>query len=117
MNIYGMDMAAANGTPVTQGHANYCAEHGHATWMDGGKDKGLCPRCGEVMEHTKAPAAQTGAKKMTEHTKTPKPMSLASMSPYGIERSIPWYRQAYFEDMSDHESDDTNSYDRYRNGL
>ncbi|QGJ88212.1 hypothetical protein PBI_STANNES_40 [Mycobacterium phage StAnnes] len=48
MSIYGMDMAAANGTTVKQGHANYCAEHGHGRHVVDGVDQGVCPRCGAV---------------------------------------------------------------------
>ena len=36
------------GDVVTQGHANYCAEHGHATHKVDGVDTGVCPRCGAV---------------------------------------------------------------------
>lgn len=42
------DYAAANGAPVTQRHADYCAMHGHAVWTQDGTDKGVCPRCGVV---------------------------------------------------------------------
>lgn len=36
--------AALNGDVVTQAHADYCAEHGHATYnLDN-----ICPRCGDV---------------------------------------------------------------------
>lgn len=44
-------------TVVTQGHADYCAAHGHATWTDDGVDMGRCPRCGTVTAATVAPAA------------------------------------------------------------
>jgi predicted RNA-binding Zn-ribbon protein involved in translation (DUF1610 family) len=41
-------MAAAQGEPVTQRHADYCAEHGHATHTVDGAETGVCPRCGDV---------------------------------------------------------------------
>lgn len=34
--------------PVTQRHANTCAERGHASHKVSGQDTGVCPRCGEV---------------------------------------------------------------------
>lgn len=40
---------------VTQGHADYCADHGHATWTRDGVDVGRCPRCGDTTT-TIAPA-------------------------------------------------------------
>lgn len=40
-------MAYANGETVLQGHANYCAEHGHARHLVDGVDQGYCPRCGD----------------------------------------------------------------------
>lgn len=45
------DMAAAQGRPVLQGHADYCAEHGHADHItvdaDGVESTSLwCGRCG-----------------------------------------------------------------------
>lgn len=33
---------------VKQGNADYCAIKGHASWVEDGVDKGICPRCGEV---------------------------------------------------------------------
>lgn len=53
---YGMDMAAAKGQIVCQGHADYCAEHGHATHTVNGKDTGRCPRCGVIT--VPAPASE-----------------------------------------------------------
>ena len=44
-------------TVVKQGHVDYCAAHGHATWTDDGVDMGRCPRCGAVTAATVAPAA------------------------------------------------------------
>ena len=47
---YGMTMPASNGEPVCQGHADWCAEHGHAVWTVDGERMGTCPRCGHVTE-------------------------------------------------------------------
>lgn len=44
------DHAAIEGRTVTQAHADYCTEHGHATWTEDGDDMGSCPRCGESTE-------------------------------------------------------------------
>jgi hypothetical protein len=46
--LYGMTMPASAGETVCQGHADYCAVNGHATWTVDGEDQGTCPRCGEV---------------------------------------------------------------------
>lgn len=48
---WGMDMAAAQGRAVLQGHADYCSEHGHAdhtTVTEDGQDytSPYCARCG-----------------------------------------------------------------------
>lgn len=45
-----MEFPVPTGDVVTQRHADTCAELGHATWTVDGKDKGICPRCGEVTE-------------------------------------------------------------------
>jgi hypothetical protein len=50
MTNYAMSYPAINGETVTQGHADYCAEHGHGTYKVGGVDQGTCPRCGDVTE-------------------------------------------------------------------
>ncbi len=34
---------------VTQGHADYCAEYGHATWTQDGITRTFCPRCGDAV--------------------------------------------------------------------
>jgi hypothetical protein len=39
---------ALNGETVTEAHAAFCAERGHATHTVDGVDTGVCPRCGEV---------------------------------------------------------------------
>lgn len=51
--VYGLTYPALNGDVVTQGHADYCSDHGHATHTVDGVDTGRCPRCGEL----KAPDA------------------------------------------------------------
>ena len=40
---------AAFGGVVTQGHANYCASQGHASWIANGVDTGFCSRCGVLV--------------------------------------------------------------------
>lgn len=35
---------------VKQGHADYCAAHGHAEWIVDGVDQHRCPRCGTVTD-------------------------------------------------------------------
>lgn len=34
-------------TVVTQGHADYCAAHGHADFAIDGRGQSYCPRCGD----------------------------------------------------------------------
>ncbi len=41
-----MSFPAINGEVVTQGHADYCAEHGHASHTVGTDVSPNCPRCG-----------------------------------------------------------------------
>jgi len=45
-------MAALNLEPVTERHARWCREHGHATHTVNGVVQGECPRCGTVSTHT-----------------------------------------------------------------
>lgn len=44
-------------TVVTQGHADYCAAHGHATWVEDGVTRDRCPRCGDIITPEPVPAA------------------------------------------------------------
>jgi len=46
MNDYRLSMAAFNGNTVTQGHADYCANNGHAT-LNGASP--WCHRCGDPL--------------------------------------------------------------------
>lgn len=39
-------------TVITQGHVDYCKEHGHAKYIIDGVDQGRCPRCGELTPAT-----------------------------------------------------------------
>ena len=48
MDIYRLSYPAVTGDTVTQGHADYCAAHGHGTYTVNGVVQGWCPRCGEV---------------------------------------------------------------------
>lgn len=59
--LYGMTMPASRGETVCQGHADWCAEHGHATWTVDGEVQGTCPRCGELV----GPAADVTAEQVT----------------------------------------------------
>lgn len=47
MNV-ALDMAALNGTVVTEAHAKVCRERGHATHKVDGIEQIHCPRCGEA---------------------------------------------------------------------
>lgn len=44
--MYATSYPTLTGDVVTQGHANYCAEHGHATHTVNGATEPFCPRCG-----------------------------------------------------------------------
>lgn len=46
---HAMDMAALKGETVTQGHADFCAEHGHAKHTHDGVVSAFCPRCGAII--------------------------------------------------------------------
>lgn len=46
--VSALDYPALDGRGVTQAHARYCADHGHATHTVDGTPTGTCPRCGEV---------------------------------------------------------------------
>lgn len=59
---FAMSYPALDGAVVMQGHADYCREHGHATWTVDGVDTGTCPRCGV----TTAPAEAAPAEDTTE---------------------------------------------------
>lgn len=54
-NNYRNDYPVIDGRIVCQGHADACAEFGHATYTIDGVDQGYCPRCNEVTEKA-APA-------------------------------------------------------------
>lgn len=63
MNAYARDMAALNGTTVTQGHADYCEANGHAVHTVDGEVQPMCPRCGTFTgpaANFPAPAAKPG---------------------------------------------------------
>lgn len=53
---FAMEMPALNGDVVTQGHADYCAENGHATHTTGDDVSPWCPRCG----HSISEGRETG---------------------------------------------------------
>lgn len=44
---YSRSYPITSGTTVTQGHADWCAAHGHATVLHDGEPAPWCPRCGE----------------------------------------------------------------------
>lgn len=66
--MFAQSFPVPNGLAVTEGHARYCAQHGHATWQEDGADKGICPRCGEVTEAQAAPV-ETVAQRVEEARK------------------------------------------------
>lgn len=47
---YKLSYPAVNGEVVTEGHANYCKENGHATYTMNGVASAICPRCGSTKE-------------------------------------------------------------------
>lgn len=55
-----MSYPAASGEMILQGHADACAEFGHATWVIDGVKQLRCPRCGENVA-TEAEAAEYAA--------------------------------------------------------
>lgn len=46
---YALSYPALNGDVVTQGHTDYCRDHGHATHKVDGVVQDRCPRCGELL--------------------------------------------------------------------
>lgn len=64
MNLL-LSYPALNGEVVTEAHATVCAEKGHATYKNGDKVEGWCPRCGEVT----APKVKSAAADLVEWTK------------------------------------------------
>lgn len=44
------DFAALTGAGVTEAHARYCREHGHATHTVDGEVQPHCPRCGDLLD-------------------------------------------------------------------
>lgn len=47
--ITALDYPALEGRTVTQGHADYCQAHGHATHNQDGVAQPHCPRCGDLL--------------------------------------------------------------------
>lgn len=55
--VYGRTFPALDGGTVTQGHADWCAKHGHATHkVDGELASMYCIRCGDPLPDAEAPA-------------------------------------------------------------
>lgn len=52
--VSALDYPAIEGRPVTQGHADLCKAHGHASHVVDGIATPHCPRCGE-RRHTERP--------------------------------------------------------------
>ncbi len=50
---FALEMPALTGNPITERHANYCRENGHATHTRDGVEDTMCPRCGEIKETVK----------------------------------------------------------------
>lgn len=79
------NMAALEGTPVTQRHANYCAEHGHATHMADGTTFPRCPRCGEITESAPAPHRPTTVRDVFDALTARQVDAEMRTSPAGVE--------------------------------
>lgn len=47
MNTHSLDYPALDGRTVTEAHARYCRENGHATHTTDGQTDTVCPRCGD----------------------------------------------------------------------
>ena len=60
-NNYRNSFPVVTGEIVCQGHADACAEFGHATYKIDGVDQGYCPRCNEVTEKAAEPVAASAA--------------------------------------------------------
>lgn len=50
MIISALDYPAINGRPVTEAHAKYCRDNGHAKHLNNGVRVPYCPRCGDLVE-------------------------------------------------------------------
>lgn len=97
MSIYATSYPLVTGRPVTQGHADYCAEHGHATHKVNGVDQGICPRCMEVTEPTPAPAPRTPRYVQVNIGRNiPAVMPDGSPDPQGEQRPMPDERWGAF---------------------
>lgn len=73
MTVNPLDHPAVNGRPVTEAHAQYCRDNGHASHTVDGITSPVCPRCGDrrtgqivvdgrlVNVHNAAPSAEAEA--------------------------------------------------------
>ena len=50
MSEYAMSYPVLAGSTITQGHADYCQAHGHATYTENGSTAPWCPRCGDSLD-------------------------------------------------------------------
>lgn len=66
LSLFATDMAAADGRMIQQGHADYCAAHGHAFWIVDGVYQGRCARCGDDMTSTEESATRALMPKITD---------------------------------------------------
>lgn len=69
---FGIEHPAASGLVVQQGHADYCAAYGHATWTENGVVQPRCSRCGELrpVEAVEADQAIQDARGLTASVPT-----------------------------------------------
>lgn len=58
MKNWRAEMAYAEGRVVMQGHADYCAENGHARHTVDGVEQVFCPRCGEPSDADPLPVSE-----------------------------------------------------------
>lgn len=49
---YTLSYPALNGQTITEGHAQYCRDNGHAVHTVDGVKSTLCPRCGAIVRNT-----------------------------------------------------------------
>jgi len=57
--MFALSYPALNGEVVTEGHAKYCNENGHATHTVDNINTNICPRCGETKTAPARPNTKT----------------------------------------------------------
>lgn len=77
---YARSFPVLSGEVVTQGHTDWCRDHGHATHSVDGVPDPFCPRCGASVGETEQPAAATANTMLETMTAG---MNLADL-PHGV---------------------------------